>query len=69
MTTEYATPARSYFRGLGWTPACIDLAADVVIDAASPAAAELLKRGIATKGYRAALAEQLADHADACDWC
>jgi hypothetical protein len=68
-TREYAAAARSYFRGLGWTPACIDAAAAVVIDAASPAAAELLARGIATKGYRAALAAQLDDHAATCDVC
>jgi hypothetical protein len=68
-TTEYAAAARSYFRGLGWTRTCVDIAADVIEQDATPADAALLARGLAPEGYRAAIAAQLADHGTTCDYC
>jgi hypothetical protein len=68
-TTEYAASARSYFRGLGWTRTCVEIAADGVFEYATDADAALLADGIAPEGYRAEIAAALADHAATCDWC
>jgi hypothetical protein len=68
-TTEYAASARSYFRGLGWTRTCVEIAADVIEQDATPADAALLARGLAPVGYRDAIAASLAAHGATCDWC